>query len=115
MQRGLVAGLGESMLGRGFCARLARVGRGGMGRLGAIDDSALDAFAAAAAAQIAMARAAVPGPVLALLFGLAMGALLGLDQRLTVGDRNLVVVRMDFAEGEKAVTVAAIFDEGGLQ
>ncbi len=44
-----------------------------------------------------------------------MGALVGLDQRLTVGDRDLVVVGMNFAEGEEAVPVAAIFDEGGLQ
>jgi len=117
MQRGLVAGFGEGMRGRGFCARLALVGLSRMGRLGvgAINNGALDAFATAAPAQIAMARAAAAGAVLALLFGLAMGALLGLDQRLTVGDRDLVVVRMDFAEGEEAVTVAAIFDESGLQ
>ena len=43
------------------------------------------------------------------------GALLVLDQRLTVGDRDLIVVGMDFAEGEEAVAVAAVFDEGGLQ
>ena len=55
------------------------------------------------------------GAVLALFLGLAMGAFLGLDQRLTVGDRDLVIVGMDFAEGQKAVAVAAIFDEGGLQ
>ena len=44
-----------------------------------------------------------------------MGALVGLDQRLTVGDRNLIIVGMDFAEGEEAMAVAAIFDEGRLQ
>jgi len=55
------------------------------------------------------------GTVFALFLGLAMGALIGLDQRLTVGDRDLVVVGMDFAEGEEAVPVAAIFNEGGLQ
>src|SRR5690606_33494641 len=32
-----------------------------------------------------------------------------------VGDRNLVVVRMDLVEGQEAVAVAAVFDEGGLQ
>ena len=62
-----------------------------------------------------MAWAAAVGAVLALLFGLAMGALVGFDQRLTVGDRNLIIVRVDFAEGEKAVAVAAVLDEGGLQ
>ena len=44
-----------------------------------------------------------------------MGALVGLDQRLTIGDRDLVIVGMNFAEGEEAVAIAAIFDEGGLQ
>jgi len=72
----------------------------------------------AAAARIAVARAAtvaVGGAVLALFLGLAMGALVGLDQRLTVGDRDLIVVRVDFAEGQEAVAVAAIFDERRLQ
>ena len=40
---------------------------------------------------------------------------LKVEQPLPVGDRNLVVVGMDFAEGEKPVPVAAIFDESGLQ
>ena len=44
-----------------------------------------------------------------------MGALFSLDQGLTIRHRNLIVVGMDFAEGKEAVTVAAIFDEGGLQ
>ena len=72
----------------------------------------------AAAARIAVARAAtvaVGGAVLALFLGLARGTLVGLDQRLTVGDRDLVIVGMDFAEGEEAVAVAAIFDERRLQ
>ena len=47
--------------------------------------------------------------------GGALRALFFLDQRLPVGDRDLVVVRMDFAEGEEAVAVAAVVDEGGLQ
>src|SRR5262245_9961857 len=37
------------------------------------------------------------------------------DQRLPIGNRDLVVVRMDFAEGEETVAVAAVFDEGRLQ
>jgi hypothetical protein len=55
------------------------------------------------------------GAVFAFFLGLAMGALIGLDQRLTVGDRDLVVVGVDFAEGEEAMPVAAILDEGGLK
>jgi hypothetical protein len=62
-----------------------------------------------------MPRTPAAGAVLALLLGLAVGALFGLDQGLTVGDRNLIIVGMDFAEGEEAVAVAAIFDEGRLQ
>jgi hypothetical protein len=81
-----------------------------------LDDVALDAVAMTAAAGVAVARpaaAAVAGAILALF--LAMGAFIGLDQRLTVGDRDLVIVGMDFAEGQKTVAVAAIFDESRLQ
>ena len=82
---------------------------------GAFDDLTANAVTIAAAARIAVARTATMRAVLVLLLGLAMGALVGLDQRLTVGDRDLVVVGMDFAEGEEAVPVAAILDEGSLQ
>ena len=90
---------------------------GGLRRVGAgaLDDLALDPLAIAAAALVAVARTAAVGAVLALFLGLAMGAFVGFDQRLTVGDRDLIVVGMDFAEGEEAVAVAAIFDEGRLQ
>ena len=47
--------------------------------------------------------------------GGARSALLLVDQRLPVGDRDLIVVGMDFAEGQEAVTVAAVIDEGRLQ
>ena len=88
-----------------------------VGRIGAcsLDHGALHAVALAAAARIAVARAAAVGAVFALFLGLAMGAFIGFDQRLPIGDRDLIIVRMDFAEGEEAVAVAAIFDEGGLQ
>ena len=63
-----------------------------------------------------MARAAVAvGTVFGFFLGLAMRAFVGFDQRLTVGDRNLVIVGMDFAESQEAVAIAAIFDERGLQ
>ena len=39
----------------------------------------------------------------------------GAHQRLAVGDGDLVVVGVDFAEGEEAVAIAAIFDERRLQ
>src|SRR5690606_34068163 len=38
-----------------------------------------------------------------------------LKQRLPVGDRNLIVVGMDFVERQKVVPVAAVIDEGSLQ
>ncbi len=83
---------------------------------GVLDDLALDPLATAAAARIAVARTAVTaGAVFAFFFGLAMGALVSLDQGLTIGDRNLIIVRVNFAEGEKAMTVAAVLDEGGLE
>ncbi|WP_275451369.1 MULTISPECIES: hypothetical protein [Bradyrhizobium] len=94
------------------------VGLGGRQRrriAGTLDDLALNALAMAAAAGIAMARAAAMAAVLVLFLGFAMGTLVGFDQRLTVGDRDLVVVGMDFAEGQEAVPVAAILDEGSLQ
>jgi hypothetical protein len=59
--------------------------------------------------------ATVIGAVLGLFLGLAMGAFVGLDQRLTVGNRDLIIIRVNFAEGQEAVAIAAIFDEGGLQ
>jgi hypothetical protein len=37
------------------------------------------------------------------------------QQRLAVGDRDLVVVGMNFAEGQEAMAVAAIVHERGLQ
>jgi len=105
----------------GRCAvDVSLIGLSGLRRIDrrVLDDFALDAVAMAATAGIAVARTAavtVGGTVLALFLGLAVGALIGLDQGLTVGDRNLVIVGMDFAEGEEAVAVAAIFDEGRLQ
>src|SRR3984885_13499294 len=63
-----------------------------------------------------MPRTAVAvGAVFGFFFGFAMRAFVGFDQRLAVGDRNLIIVGVDFAEGQEAVTVAAIFDEGRLQ
>jgi hypothetical protein len=89
--------------------------RGGLGRLRVLDDLALDAVAAAAAARTAMARTAAVVAVLVFFLGFAVGALVRLDQGLTVGDGDLIVVGMNFAEGEEAVAIAAIFDEGRLQ
>jgi hypothetical protein len=105
------------MRGLGVSLALMRMLDGGLRfALGVLDDLAPDALATVAAARIAMARAtAAMMTVLVLFLGLAMGALVGLDQRLTIGDRDLVIIGMDFAEGEEAVAIAAIFDKGRLQ
>ena len=53
-----------------------------------------------------------------LLGGLMLAAMLlgfGPQERLTVGKGNLVIIRVDFGEGQEAVAVAAIIDEGGLK
>ncbi len=107
------------MRGRGVSLALVRLivaGRCCRLGIGVLDDGALHALATIPAARIAMARAtAAMMTVLVLFLRLAMGALVGLDQRLTIGDRDLIIVGMDFAEGEEAVAIAAIFDKGGLQ
>ena len=46
---------------------------------------------------------------------LRLGAGLVLKQRLSVGDRNLIIVGVNFREGEEAVAIAAVFDERGLE
>src|ERR1700744_6461081 len=43
-----------------------------------------------------------------------LGLLLG-NQRLTVGSGDLVIVGMNFREGQETLPIPAIFDEGGLQ
>ncbi len=52
-----------------------------------------------------------------ILFLLLAARILGLhrQQPLPIGNGDLVVVRMDFAEGEEAVAVAAILDECRLE
>ena len=62
----------------------------------------------------AAAAMSVLAPI-GLIFGRALGAAFFVDQRLPVSDRDLIVVGVNFAEGEEAVTVAAVIDERGLQ
>jgi len=100
-----------------FFTTLSFIGLSGQRRIGTrvLDDLALDALAIAAAARAAVARTAAIGAVFALLLGLPMGAFIRFDQGLAIGDRNLIIVGMNFAEGQKAVAVAAVLDEGCLQ
>ena len=70
------------------------------------------------------AAAATPPPpargCLVVLGGLGVSCavlFLGLffEQGLTVGDRDLIVVGVNFSEGEEAVAVAAVINEGSLK
>ena len=60
-----------------------------------------------------MASAASFAASLFLFLSLRQGFLL--EKRLAVGDRYLVVVRMNLGEGQKAVAIPAIVDESGLK
>lgn len=62
-----------------------------------------------------MTGTAAAGTVFRFFLGLAMRAFVCLDQGLTIGDGYLVIVGMDFAEGQKAVAIAAVLNEGRLQ
>ncbi len=74
-----------------------------LGRIGAVGPLALSG-----------GRSGGCGPFL-LLFLLAGLLRLHGEEALPVGDRDLVVVGMDFAESEEAVAVAAVFDERRLK
>ena len=50
-----------------------------------------------------------------LVVGGALRAFFLFDQGLPIGDRDLIVIRVNFAEGEEAVAIAAVIDESGLQ
>ena len=80
-----------------------------------LDHGALDALATAPAARIAMPGLATARAVVGFFLGLAMRTLVGFDQGLTISNRDLVVIRVDFAESEKAMAIAAIFNEGCLK
>src|SRR6185437_3476841 len=72
------------------------------------------AAALAVGAALAMpVAAAAPstGTMIGIVVGVPLGALLLVEQRLPVGDRNLIIVGMDFRERQKAVAIAAVIDE----
>ena len=48
-------------------------------------------------------------------FGRALGSFFLGDQRLPVGNRNLIIIGMNFTEGEKAVAISAVIDKSRLQ
>ena len=111
-------GADRGRVGLPLVGRVLGLGTLGLGVLG-LNFSGLDLFGDGLAAvrtprgAAGPPRAAAAPLVLALL--LALGARVLGEERLPVGDRNLVVVGMDFAEGEEAVPVPAIFDERRLK
>ena len=62
---------------------------------------------------IAATSAATPRPALLLLVLLLLR--FGIQQGLTVADGDLIIVGMDFGEGQKSVPVAAVVDKRRLQ
>ena len=52
---------------------------------------------------------------ISLRLGLRLRFGLFLQERLPVGERDLIIVGMNFAEGQETVTVAAVVDERRLQ
>ena len=103
--------VGAVLVGMAFGGR--RVRRGERIALHGFVAAPVGALAGAVAAAAAAATAAA-GTLLGFLV-VARGACVGVDQRLPVGDRDLVVVGMDFRERQEAVAVAAILDERRLQ
>src|SRR5258708_35096569 len=111
----MMFGVGVVMIGivrvaligvRTFRVFLALIGLGDLRRIdaGVLHHLALDAFAIAAAAGIAMARTATMaagGAVFALFLGLAMGALVGFDQCLPVSERDLGSIGGAFTAGQE--------------
>ena len=70
----------------------------------------------AMAARAAMPISAAPaGAIVSFRVSCPLVVLFLRDQRLPVGDRDLIVVRVDFRERQEAVAVAAVVDEGRLQ
>ena len=114
MTRTTIARLG---LLRSFVGRLVALGRFALAR-GLFADGLVflrRILGAAAPAAPAAPVAAILLLLAVVLFAACMLALFFIEQRLPVGDGDLVVIRVDFAEGEEAVAVAAIFDEGRLK
>src|SRR6267142_4402294 len=81
--------------------------------VGRFDCAALDGFVGPVSAAFALGAAA--GAMIGFGVRGARGAFFLFDQRLPVGDRDLVVVRVDFTKRQETMAVAAIVDKGGLQ
>ena len=79
--------------------------RDGLAALGARFDLGTAGVATAAAASLTGG--------FFLLLPLGLGFLL--EERLSIGDRDLVIIRMNLGEGKKTMAISAIVDESGLE
>ncbi len=111
--RGLGRRFRHRIAGHGLVRRdLGGLARRRFDRQGVALDRSVVAGGLTLAPAAAMAAAAAM-IVVGIAFARVAGV--GLDQRLPVGDRDLVIIRVDFAERQEAVTVAAVVDERRLQ
>ena len=91
---------------------LRRLGHGSLRR----KRLALHDIAVPMAARAPMPVSAAPaGAIVGFNVGCTLVVLFLRDQCLPVGDRDLIVVRVDFRESQEAVAVAAVVDECRLQ
>ena len=82
---------------------------------GRLDDVAAHDIRVPPGRGVSTAATVPPRPAVRFVLGGALRALLFVDQRLPIGDWNLVIIGMDFAERQEAVAIAAVIDERGLQ
>src|SRR6185437_598243 len=112
------AGLGGLLGYRlAHCRFVSRVLGGFAGSLGVLccDRIAAHHVAITVRPAVVMAVAAATGAAIGVRIGVALLTCFVFDQRLPVGDGDLVVIRVDFRKRQEAVTVAAIIDERRLQ
>jgi hypothetical protein len=105
--------LGQVLGAVGFRRHLIRAGHHGKNVL--VLGIALDRRAPDLVVRLRAHALALRCPAFCFRLGRALSALFLGDQRLAVCNRDLIVVGMDFAEGQKAVAIAAVIDESGLQ
>ena len=90
-------------------ARGGRLAPGRLGRFAALYDVFVASRGSAVTATIAARTAIV------FVVGGALGAAFFVDQCLPVGNWDLVIVGVNFAECQEAMAIAAVIDKGGLQ
>ena len=62
-----------------------------------------------------MATAAAASLTVGFFVLLTLGQGFLLEERLSIGDRDLVIIRVNLGEGQKTMAISAIVDESGLE